>query len=130
MTNYSAEKSEAVGHKTIGQASVGVGRVLWELQGLNTNHAPRKDKVISRTSSRKHYRVPPRLVELLSLETTHPLGLEPTEPPTVLVRVDAMVAGLETYAGDAGYHKMGQRLCRLLQDEEGDSLIELIEPNS
>jgi hypothetical protein len=115
MTNYSAKTAERNGQRTVGRASVGVGRVLWELQSWDKNHKPNMEKVIKRTSSRKHYRVPLGLVEVLGLETVQPDGLEPTDPPTALVSVHSMVESLEAYAKyNGGYYKMAQSICALV----------------
>lgn len=56
-----------------------------------------RDRAISRTESGKHYRMVSHLAELLMAETVEPVGVHPTNPPTVLVTADETLAKLEQH---------------------------------
>lgn len=101
MKKYNAERNKAAGERTIGEASVSIGSLLWSLQGRSVSHQPRGPKLIERTSSRKHYWVQPPLAAHLSLtEVSSDSSLEAQE--RVLVPIGTMVEALEARAQQIG----------------------------
>lgn len=56
-----------------------------------------RERALSRTESGRHYRMTPQLAQLLMAETVEPVGAHPTNPPTVLVTADEILAKLDQH---------------------------------
>lgn len=93
MKRYKAKEAEERGELTIGLLRPKVKSTLCDLQGYLVSES----RVISRTTSGKHYRMPEMLAIVLGVEVVDIAGAHITVPPTVLAEVGETLTKLSGY---------------------------------
>lgn len=98
--NYSARIAHLRGERTSYYGSDAVKQIIGALNPLSERCEEPDERLLYRTSSRKHYRMALGLAALLSAEIADQAGMSETVPPTVLVSVDETVGAIERYAAE------------------------------
>ncbi len=103
---YNAKAADLDGEKTLSRTAYAARHVLWDLQTADMiGYGPNslywqnrnRERVIVRTNSRQHYRMPVEAASILAIEAIDCPGTQPTDPPTVLATVSETLTKLETY---------------------------------